>query len=79
MGDLWEDAKLWEPIAYLLKSRRVRQDVSVCLHQIFVSLYLKRPNIDHGVLCRIPLEWRPAIATFWKEYKEKASLCCHGK
>ena len=42
MGDLWEDAKLWEPIAYLLKSRRVRQDVAICVHQVFEHKHLYR-------------------------------------
>ena len=77
MGDLWEDAKLWEPIAYLLKSRRVRQDVAICVHQVFEHNHLYRTThyiYRFDVLCRIPLEWQPSIATFWKKYKEKASL-----
>lgn len=28
LNDLWEDAKLWEPLAYLFKSKKLRQGMN---------------------------------------------------
>lgn len=79
MGDLWEDARLWEPLQYMMTSNRCRKGLNsfssklpVCLEYACAGVVLFK-TAGHCSPCgRIPEMWQSAIQTFWKEYQEQA-------
>lgn len=80
IGDLWEDSKIYEPIAYLLKSKKLRWGMMVWYGTVWLGHvetetlsqhYSTIPDSQTG-LCRIPVEWKSAMRSFWDEYQQKA-------